>query len=150
MTALCPAMYLFHPSGHPQLSPVEVPAPTATAGLYIQTRAGKTVKASIPPGCLAFQTGEALQLLTKGTLRATPHWVSPGAEGAITSAVTERLHIKVGEDSKWSDVTEGVVSRETMAVFLQPDVSALIGEDGETFGQFTHRIISSHYESAQG
>ena len=142
-------MYLFHPSGHEQLEPLEVPAPTATAGLYIQTRAGKTVKALTPPGCLAFQTGEALQLLTKGTLRATPHWVSPGAEGAITSAVTGKIAEKVADSPEWSNITEGVVSRETMAVFLQPDVSAVLGEDGETFGQFTHRILSSHYDSAQ-
>lgn len=140
-------MYLFQPSSQTALDPLEVSAPTSTAGLYIKTRAGKTVKASIPPGCLAFQTGEALQLLTEGTLRATPHWVSPGAEGNINPAVVEAVRHRTQHDQQWSDVTEGVVSRETMAVFLQPDVSAVLGADGETFGQFTHRILSSHYAS---
>lgn len=142
-------MYLFHPFRKNDLAPLEVPAPTSTAGLYIQTRAGKTVKAAIPPGCLAFQTGEALQLLTKGTLRATPHWVSPGAEGEIVPAVIDKVAQRVEIDAAWAGVEEGVVSRETMAVFLQPDVSAVIGEDGETFGQFTHRILSSHYDAEE-
>lgn len=37
------------------------------------------------------------------------------------------------------------MSRETFAFFLQPDVDDVIGSDGETFGQFTKRIIERHY-----
>lgn len=89
----------------------------------------------------AFQTGEALELLTGGKLAATPHFVS-GNSGPTQS----------GE----------AVSRETFAFFLQsvhfsgdiimlivrPDVDDVIGPDGETFGAFTKRIIGRHYESA--
>lgn len=37
------------------------------------------------------------------------------------------------------------MSRETFAFFLQPNVDEVIGKDGETFGQFTERIMKEHY-----
>lgn len=95
---------------------------------------------------MAFQTGEALQLLTRNQLKATPHYVAACTEGAILPSVISTIDKKIREDVAWKDVQEGVISRETMAVFLQPDVDAVIGADGETFGQFTKRILESHYE----
>lgn len=152
MTALCPALYLFHPtttdSEHHKLDPLAVPSPTSSAGLYIRTRAGQEVKAKIPTNCLAFQTGEALQLLTRNQLQATPHYVAAGAEGEILPTVYNAIESKKREDGTWSGVTKGVISRETMAVFLQPDVDAIIGPQGETFGQFAQRIFESHYEAS--
>ncbi|RSH78132.1 uncharacterized protein EHS24_002588 [Apiotrichum porosum] len=118
LTGLCSAMYLDTASG-------AVVGPNAGAGLYIYPRGvsprdGQAVKVSIPVDCLAFQTGEAVEILTDGRLRATPHYVSAGQDGTG-------------------------VSRETFAFFLQPDVDDVIGSDGETFGQFTKRIIERHY-----
>jgi len=81
------------------------------------------VKANFPPDCLAFQTGEALQLATGGRLCATPHYVK----------------VEPGR------ATASPVSRETFALFMQPNVDEMIGE-GETFGQFSKRIFSRHYE----
>lgn len=96
---------------------------------------------------MAFQTGEALQLLSRGQLKATPHWVSGGAGPgeAILPATLERIRKHRDATEEWKDVQEGTISRETMAVFLQPDVDAVIGEEGETFGGFTQRILSEHY-----
>lgn len=94
-------------------------APSATSGLYIKTRGGELTKVSIPPDCLAFQTGEALELATNGRLRATPHCVRIG-----------------GGCEK--------VSRETFALFVQPDTDVKIGLH-ETFGTFSKRIFSEHY-----
>lgn len=150
LTALCPAMYLFHPAGEPGLPPLAVPAPTASAGLFIRTRAGKELQARIPADCLAFQTGEALQLLTQNHLKATPHYVASGTEGTILPSVLSRIEDKKASDSAWCSVESGVISRETMAVFLQPDVDVVIGPDGETFGQFTTRILESHYVGVEG
>ncbi|TXT04882.1 hypothetical protein VHUM_03965 [Vanrija humicola] len=114
LTGLCSAMYL-GADGTP------VPPPSADAGLYIFPRGGgDAVQVRIPPDCLAFQMGEALELLTGGKLAATPHFVSGGS----------------GADD---------VSRETFAFFLQPDVDDVIGPDGETFGQFTKRVLQRHY-----
>ena len=47
-------------------------------GLYIHARDSTIIKVSIPPDCLAFQTGEALELITNGKFRAVPHFVRAG------------------------------------------------------------------------
>ncbi|KAI9638358.1 Clavaminate synthase-like protein [Dioszegia hungarica] len=133
LTGLCSAMYLSQAASR---QPSEVPAPTSAAGLYIHPRPPKgstekapAIKVAIPKDCLAFQIGEALELLTNGRLAATPHFVSgsPAASGGSSEEV----------------------SRETFAFFLQPDVDDVIGRDGETFGAFTKRIIGRHYAAEQ-
>lgn len=49
LTVLCPAMYLFHPEqAGATLDPLIIPSPSRSTGLFIKTRAGKTVKATIP------------------------------------------------------------------------------------------------------
>ena len=79
---------------------------------------------SIPVDCLAFQTGEALELATAGKLRATPHCVRVGAgEGADK------------------------VSRETFALFMQPNTNQQLSAS-EDFGQFSKRIFKEHYGEA--
>jgi len=47
-------------------------SPDPAAGLYIQSRGGEVVQVKIPRDCLAFQTGAALESVTKGRLRAVP------------------------------------------------------------------------------
>jgi len=118
LTGLCSALYIQHTLGVP---PKVVPSPSPSSGLYIRTRGGELTRVTIPPDCLAFQTGEALQLATAGRLRATPHCVHVGAGDGT-------LH----------------VSRETFALFMQPDVHQRISET-ETFGEFSKRIFDDHY-----
>lgn len=113
------AMYLRQETGG---SPTVVPSPSATSGLYIRTRGGDLTKVAIPVDCLAFQTGEALELATSGKLRATPHCVRVGP----------------GEDAD-------KISRETFALFMQPDVNEQMSE-AQTFGQFSQRIFAEHYK----
>jgi isopenicillin N synthase-like dioxygenase len=48
------------------------------SGLFIRNRQGDVVKAAIPKDCLAFQLGETLQILSGGSLIATPHCVIQG------------------------------------------------------------------------
>lgn len=101
--------------------PEPIPSPSPTSGLYIRTRGGDLTKVSIPQDCLAFQTGEALELATNGRLLATPHCV------------------RVGSFS-----TKEEISRESFALFIQPDTSQYL--NGETtFGQFSKRIFAEHY-----
>lgn len=38
-----------------------------------------------------------------------------------------------------------MISRETFALFMQPDVDQQVGEK-ETFGEFSKRIFDVHYE----
>ena len=98
-------MYLHRP---PTGDPTVVQSPSPSSGLYIRTRGGALTKVSIPADCLAFQTGEALELATAGRLRATPHCVRVGAAPGVDAE-----HI----------------SRETFALFMQPEypLSFLIG-----------------------
>ncbi|KAE9025747.1 hypothetical protein PR003_g11604 [Phytophthora rubi] len=71
-----------------------VPNPDPQAGLYVKNRRGEILKANIPPGHLVYQIGETSQILSGGTLQATPHAVrGPQVPG---------------------------VNRETLAVFMQP------------------------------
>ncbi|KAG8962322.1 serine/threonine-protein kinase HAL4/sat4 [Tulasnella sp. 425] len=123
LTGLCSALYLKKEG--PDDLPVEVPAPSVDAGLYIHTRGGEVKKVSIPKNALAFQTGEALELCTAGRLRATPHLVKAGS---------------------WTPAAASV-SRETFALFMQPDASQVLTAD-DTFGTFSKRIFSKHYDNA--
>ncbi|KAL7408928.1 Clavaminate synthase-like protein [Mrakia frigida] len=143
ITGLCSAIYLFHPSSSSDVDeskPLKaIPAPHPDSGLYIIPRSrSKTspVKVAIPSNCLAFQTGEALQLCTGGRLRATPHFVQAGSS-------------KTGKNAVEVEGVVGTVTRETFAFFLQPDVGAVVGKDpsgaDETFGQFSKRIMEGHY-----
>eukprot|EP00752_Nemacystus_decipiens_P006991 g6270.t2 len=94
LTGLVPAMFLDSNGG-------EVANGDPQCGLYIRSRRqGELVKATLPPGepassCLLFQIGETTQVLSGGALQATPH--------AVRST------------------TQQDVSRETFAVFMQPE-----------------------------
>jgi len=122
LTGLCSAMYLSPAKGAP---PTIVSSPSPISGLYIKTRGGKVVKASYPANCLAFQTGEALQIASGGKLMATPHYVRVEAGRALNR-----------------------VSRETFALFMQPNTDQVIGP-GETFGSFSQRVFGEHYDHLQ-
>ncbi|KAI0757282.1 Clavaminate synthase-like protein [Daedaleopsis nitida] len=119
LTGLCSAMYLHRGEA---VEPTVVQSLSPTSGLYIRTRGGALTKVSIPTDCLAFQTGEALELATAGKLRATPHCVRVGA-----SQDAERI------------------SRETFALFMQPNVDQQLSAT-ENFGQFSKRIFDEHYK----
>lgn len=115
-------MFLREESGK---EPVVVPSPSPTSGLYIRTRGGNLTKVLIPPDCLAFQTGEALELFTAGKLRATPHCVRVGQTQGGTK-----------------------ISRETFALFMQPDTHQCISES-DTYGSFSKKVLEEHYEEAR-
>ncbi|EMD41641.1 hypothetical protein CERSUDRAFT_102053 [Gelatoporia subvermispora B] len=119
LTGLCSAMFLRQ---QPNGEPLVVAPPSQTSGLYIRTRGGALTKVSIPADCLAFQTGEALELATAGKLRATPHCVRVGA----------------GEGM-------GSISRETFALFMQPNTDQQLTAT-ETFGKFSKRVFEEHYK----
>jgi len=97
-------------------------SPDPKAGLYIHSCDDKVSKIDIPSNCLAFQTGEALQLITGGLFRAIPHLVR-GPRGVGNSRV----------------------ARNTLAVFMQPDVDEVIEKNtGMTFGSFANKAVESH------
>ena len=132
LTGLTSALYIDE-AANPPLVPRDctssLPAlPTLSAspdpdtGLYIRSRTSELVKVSIPPDCLGFQTGEALELMTKGKFKAVPHLVKSGRPGA------------------------GKVARNTLAVFTQPNLNEVVDtESGLTFGAFS-RIVAERFQ----
>ncbi|MCJ1309768.1 hypothetical protein MMC25_003429 [Agyrium rufum] len=110
--------------GLPPLAALKA-SPDPRAGLYIRSRKGTVTKVNIPADCLAFQTGEALEVITKGKFRAVPHFVKGPRVGSG------------GDGSK--------VARNTLAVFTQPNLNALVDRDrGISFGNFAREVVSRH------
>ena len=95
--------------------------PDVEAGLYIHARDSTITKVSIPYDCLGFQTGEALQVITRGKFKAVPHFV--------------RAPLQLGS-------TNEMVARNTLAVFTQPNLEDIVDrEKGTTFGEFSKEVL---------
>ncbi|KAK6434501.1 hypothetical protein LTR95_009312 [Oleoguttula sp. CCFEE 5521] len=92
--------------------------PDPKAGLWIKSRSGYTTQVHIPRDCLAFQTGMALQLITRGAFRAVPHFVRGGKVNGVG----------------------GRIARNTLAVFTQPNLWEEV-EKGRTFAEFAEAEI---------
>ncbi|KAJ5245972.1 hypothetical protein N7468_000955 [Penicillium chermesinum] len=117
LTGLTSAMFLDEAATPPVLE-----SPDPAAGLYIESRTGEIVKVNIPKDCLAFQTGKALELITRGKFRAVPHFVK-GAR-------------RTGRGSR--------IARNTLAVFTQPNLGEEV-EPGLTFGEFARATVQKNY-----
>ncbi|KAF2846916.1 Clavaminate synthase-like protein [Plenodomus tracheiphilus IPT5] len=96
-------------------------SPDPKAGLYIHSRTGEVVKVSIPRDCLAFQTGEALEIITQGKFKAVPHFVRGAGAG-------------IG----------GKVARNTLAVFTQPNLWDKVDEHRD-FAAFARQIVEKNH-----
>jgi isopenicillin N synthase-like dioxygenase len=122
LTGLTSAMFIDEslPSSSTPLP--EIPSPDPRAGLYIRSRTGQVVKVNIPPDCLAFQTGEALELITQGKFRAVPHFV----KGITASS------------------GKGRIARNTLAVFTQPNLGEEV-QRGKTFADFAREVVERTY-----
>ncbi len=97
--------------------------PDSAAGLYIHARDSTITKISIPADCLAFQTGEALQVITGGKFRAVPHFVSAGGGGQKGRGL----------------------ARNNLAVFTQPNLEEVIDRGkGTKFGEFSREVVSRY------
>ena len=55
-------------------------------GLYIETRNGELVHASLSSSSLGFQLGETLQIMSRGKFLATPHAVKAPSQSKIGRA----------------------------------------------------------------
>jgi len=98
-------------------------SPDPHAGLYIQSRTGRIVQVKIPKDCLAFQTGEALERITRGRFKAVPHYVKGVRPG----------------------IGDGLIARNTLAVFTQPNLGEVVDLDQKiTFGSFARGIVEKN------
>jgi len=128
LTGLTSAMFVDEATHQPTLSegmysplPELDSPPDPRAGLYIHSRSGTVTKVSIPRDCLAFQTGEALEVITQGKFRAVPHFVRGAAP-------------RKG----------GKVARNTLAVFTQPNLWEKV-DDKTTFAEFARQIVEKNH-----
>ncbi|CZT04067.1 hypothetical protein WAI453_011109 [Rhynchosporium graminicola] len=122
-----PITYSYAPRFLPTLTELDS-SPDPTAGLYIQSRSGETVQVKIPRDCIAFQTGAALEKITKGKFKAVPHYVRgvrPGVAG--------------GENEG------GKIARNTLAVFTQPNLGEIVDLDQDiTFGEYARGVVEKN------
>ncbi|KAI0021154.1 Clavaminate synthase-like protein [Xylariomycetidae sp. FL0641] len=94
-------------------------SPDPQAGLWIKDRKGVPVQVKIPRDCIAFQTGEALERITRGKFKAVEHSV----RGAYAKNV----------------------ARNTLAVFTQPNLEDEVDLDQHiVFGEFARGIIAKN------
>lgn len=94
-------------------------SPDPQAGLWIKSRKGEPVQVKIPKDCIAFQTGEALERITRGKFKAVEHSV----RGAYAKGV----------------------ARNTLAVFTQPNLEDEVDLDQHiVFGEFARGIIAKN------
>ncbi|EWC43539.1 hypothetical protein DRE_01426 [Drechslerella stenobrocha 248] len=128
LTGLTSAMFVderLHPpslstsNGVVELEELEK-SPDPEAGLYIKNRRDEIVKVGIPRSCLAFQTGEALEVITHGKFKAVPHFV----RGARASEAPG-------------------VARNTLAVFTQPNLFDKV--DHRDFATFAKEIVERNH-----
>lgn len=106
-------------------------SPDPHAGLYIRSRTNQVVKVNIPKNCLAFQTGEALQLITRGQFRAVPHFVKGVKSAASPGTGTGGPGMRV--------------ARNTLAVFTQPNLGEVVDVEGTVFGDFARGVVARTY-----
>ncbi|RMZ84160.1 hypothetical protein DV738_g782, partial [Chaetothyriales sp. CBS 135597] len=105
-----PAMFLDE-SGEGE----EIPPPSPTAGLYIRSRTGQTYKVAIPRDGLAFQTGQALELMTRGRFKAVPHFVPRNTLAVFTQPNLDQV-VDVVSQTTFGEFARGVVRKNTVAV----------------------------------
>lgn len=83
------------------------------------------MQVKIPRDCIAFQTGEALERITKGKFKAVPHFVR-----GVRPGVSDEEN------------AGGRIARNTLAVFTQPNLGEVVDlEQGITFGEFARGIV---------
>ncbi|EXJ73326.1 uncharacterized protein A1O5_03086 [Cladophialophora psammophila CBS 110553] len=100
------------------------------SGLYILSRSGQIHKVSIPRDALAFQTGEALELITRGRFKAVPHFVKGVDPNNVVADRTDGARMNRN------------IARNTLAVFTQPNLDEPVDlETGLTFGEFARGVV---------
>lgn len=108
------------------------------AGLFVQTDGGPVVHVEIPDDCVAFQIGQAAQVLTGGLLRATLHCVSSPRQQANVS----RNSFAVFLQPRWDCKMEPVYYDNSAA----HDAGIKQWRPGMNFGDFTNATVNMVYD----
>lgn len=140
LTGLTSAMFIDESKGEggSDEAGIDIASPDPESGLYIKSRAGKTVKIAIPKTSLAFQTGQALQITTDGVLKAVPHFVKGSQVPQIARNSKSRTMIE-------NLFTRTNVTSIALAVFMQPNLQDTLGNRELTFAQFARGVVDENY-----
>lgn len=143
LTALTPALF-FSPNG----SEI-VPNSSCAGGLYIRARDGQTRKVEIEPDCLAFQIGEAAQIMSGGALQATPHCVRSPSDASLSRGTLavfcgpeHDAPMAAPKGARKEDILRGARGE-----LLPPGVPTLHSrwQENDSFRDFSLRTLSSYY-----
>ena len=120
-------------------------SPDPSAGLYIHSRTGETVKVGIPRDCLAFQTGEALEIITKGKFRAVPHFVKGAkATGNGRKVARNTLAVFTRESLPWSTGSMMHPWAKMTKHSTEPNLNELVDEKRD-FAAFAKQIVEKNH-----
>ncbi len=88
LLTLLPGGRFYRPSGE------QIESPDPQSGLYLRARSGRQIRGGAPPGCIVVQVGQQLEILTGGTLLATPHVVTaPKVPGVTRCSTAHFVHM---------------------------------------------------------
>lgn len=143
-TALAGDLYVNHTTG----AVVECPDPAA--GLYVVDRQDCVLRVTIPFDCLAVQMGECTQIVTGGTVTATPHCVR-GVDPSISDTVA-RVSLPCFVDSRPDFALSMPASCSRQSVLDKsctlrvPPLAKRWKQDGMSFGEFLKETFEFYYE----
>ena len=158
LTALAGDMYVNDVTGE------QIVNPDQRAGLYVMNRKGEIIQVHIPKDCMAVQLGECVQILTGGSLVATPHCVRGADPREVAAASTEgngvngevvrvaRISLPCFVDSMPTfslsvpaGCTRDIVLRSGVENDKVPPLSKRWTDDGMTFGNFLQKSFELYY-----
>ena len=118
------------------------------AGLYVATKDGRQLHVKIPADCLAVQMGECTQIVTGGSVSATPHCVRGAKVAGIARCslacfvdTPPFFSLTLPENSTREDVLNAAVSSDKV-----PPLAARWTEEKMTFGDFLTRTFQLYYD----
>lgn len=117
--------------------------PVPEAGLYVEDRNQQVVKVTIPSDCMAIQIGECTQIVTGGSVVATPHCVkgSPGlVRISLACFIDVPPHTPIASPDGCSE--SSILATESTRV---PPLSQR-WQNGMTFGNFLQQTFQMYYE----
>jgi isopenicillin N synthase-like dioxygenase len=142
LTALAGDLYVNHETGQ-----VLEDCPDPKAGLYVATQDERVLHVTIPKDCMAVQMGECTQIVTGGTVCATPHCVR-GTSGVarislpcfVDTPPTAPLLMPEGS------TREAILAGSAAASRRVPPLEKRWTRNGMPFGDFLKQTFELYYD----
>ncbi|KAI9794050.1 MAG: hypothetical protein M1816_006675 [Peltula sp. TS41687] len=116
--------------------------PSPDSGLYILSRTNTTTKITIPHDNLAFQTGQALEIITRGKFKAVPHFVR--GYGSVRTGENERAMAVARNTLAVFTPRRDVEDVILMIMVTEPNLDDPIDER-RTFADFARAVVQRNH-----